>query len=99
VSPPRSSVERDAAPARNSTSGVVLVGGLLVVAGIVISAISVPRTEVDTSYLGSGEVTHKGSAVGFFLGICASGVGSLIVTVALVAYGVSLGVRMSRQHE
>ena len=67
-------------------------GFILSVIGAVIAAAASPETKISAF----GEATKSGSEGGFFFGLFLSGVGGCMLWVALVAYGVMLGSRASR---
>jgi len=67
-----------------------LTGGVLaLVVGVVGTVLSWPRLEVD----GAGQLTSSGSAPGLAIFGLVAAVGEVLVLIAVIAYGVRLGVR------
>lgn len=79
-----------AAKTRNNIVGLFIMGSLLMAAGVVVAASQQPSTEV-VDVLGTTQTT--GSDGGYGAGLALAGVGSLLVFVAVIAWGVILGLR------
>jgi hypothetical protein len=68
----------------------LLTGGLLaLVVGVVGSLLAWPRLAVDDA----GQLESRGSAAGLAIFGLVAGVGEVLVLIAVIAYGVRLGVR------
>lgn len=77
----------------DNTIGMLWVVGLLaLVAGVITAVVSAPGTE--TSF---GTTVETGSQGAFVLGLIAAAVGQTMVLVGMVASGVALGIRSTRQ--
>jgi len=89
--------ERIEASAR-STTGVLLAFaiGIAIVGGIVVAA-NWPTTDVGACnpLAGTCDTTDHGSAGLVLFGFALTGVGSIVILVPLVAYGVRLGIRLA----
>jgi hypothetical protein len=88
----QSSVGRSTA---RESMAMLLLGGLLIAGvGAIIAAAAARSTTVDTF---TGELTDTGSEAGFYLGLFMWGGGLLMALVAVIAFGVSLGMRDAAQ--
>jgi hypothetical protein len=77
-----------------STIHTNLWGGLgLTILGVIIAAGTKPSVTADTVL---GGTTTSGSTAGYDLGLMCAGLGSLFITIGLIAWGITLGVRASR---
>lgn len=71
-------------------------GGLgAMVLGIILAATSAPGTETVNTYLGTA-TADTGDEATYAVGLIIAGVGSAMLWVALIAWGVSLGVKAAK---
>ena len=75
--------------ASGQATGLLTGGVLALVVGVVGTVLSWPRLEVD----GAGQLTSSGSAPGLAIFGLVAAVGEVLVLIAVIAYGVRLGVR------
>jgi hypothetical protein len=84
-------VRSDADQARSSAFGIAALALGAILAGVLVATVNHPVTEV-----GAFGPEETGNQALYVAGLALSGLGSLLLTVVTVAYGVALGNRMSR---
>ena len=91
---PTNSPAQIAATADNNIGVLWIVGLLLLVAGAIVAGLNIPGEEIGFS----GEIEETGNGAIFGIALLAAGAGQLMVAAGVVATGVSLGIRATRNH-